>query len=534
MIIKKKIFLVFSIMSLLFLTIVIKAFYVQIISRDKLISYSKSQSQRVKKILPKRGNILDRNGHPLAISAQSFSLAVHPENIKNKNNFINKIIKIIPTINKTKLHNKLRRRKKFTWIARNIALNKNQIKKLEAIKKLQVTNKLTRFYPNNELLSQTLGFVGVDNNGLAGIEYQFNNKLKGKIKTKSFHRDAKGRIVKYVNIDEESTSVDIILSIDKNIQAALESFLKKGVLKHDADRGGAAVMDTDTGEIWAMANYPSFDPNKYKRSKEIDRKLSFVTDPFEPGSILKTFTIASALENKIVDPKTSYYCERGKLKVDNHIIREAENLKKFEWLSVIDILKYSSNIGTTKIAFDLKYPLLKKTFKLFNFGKKTNIEYPGESKGIFTSKTNIKPLRLSNISFGQGIATTGVQILAAYAAIANNGIYVNPTILKTNNNHHGKQKRIISKKTAMQIKSMLVKAVEDGTGKNAIVPHFTIAGKTSTAQRIEGGEYKGYIAGFIGFPMNITKKFVVLVYVENPKKAGYYGSLDLHIYRYWQ
>ena len=298
--------------------------------------------------------------------------------------------------------------------------------------------------------------------------------------------------------------------------------MKEGVLKHEAKRGGAAVMDAETGEIWAIANYPNFDPNKGRKSK--NRKLAFITDPFEPGSVFKTLTVASAIENNIVRPDTNYFCERGKFRVGNHIISESDNSHSFEWLSVSDILKYSSNVGTTKIAFDLTYPSLKKTLDKLMIGKKTGIELPGESRGILDQKENITPLRLSNISFGQGVATTGIQMLASYASMANGGYFVKPTLLKIDDENNIKKTKVFSKKTANDLTEMLEKAVSDGTGKNARIKHFEIAGKTSTAQRIdEKGVYSGYISGFIGYPVNIDKKFIVFVYVDKPKK-GYYGS----------
>jgi cell division protein FtsI (penicillin-binding protein 3) len=379
-------------------------------------------------------------------------------------------------------------------------------------------------YPNNELSAQVLGFVGIDNDGLSGIEYYFNEQLKGKAVIERYSKDAKGRKIKFKEINIPGKAKDIQLSIDKDIQASLEKHLKDGVISHEALRGGAAVMDARTGEVWAMANYPTFDPNNIKDSSHSSRKLSFVSDQFEPGSVFKTLTIASALENNIVKPDTNYFCERGRYRVGNHYIKESDTNHVYEWLSVEDILKHSSNIGTTKIAFDLTYPTLKKTLEDFNIGKRTGIESPSEAKGMLDDRENITPLRLSNISFGQGVATNGIQMLAAYSAIANGGYYVKPTLIKAKDSKKIKSKKILSSTTTEQLKKMLVKAVEDGTGSNAIVPHFTIAGKTSTAQRVdEKGGYSGYISGFIGFPLGIKKDFVVYVYVEDPQKS-YYGN----------
>ncbi len=212
--------------------------------------------------------------------------------------------------------------------------------------------------------------------------------------------------------------------------------------------------------------------------------------------------------------------------MQDHIISEAEKDHIFEWLSVTDIIKYSSNIGVSKIALDLSFPVFKKTLQKFNFGEKTEIELSGESRGIFPSKENISPLSLSNISFGQGIAVTGMQLLAAYAAIANNGIYIKPTLIKNGNEDNPEASRkLLDPTVASQLTTMLTKVVEDGTGTTAQIPFYTIAGKTGTAQRVnQNGGYSGYISSFIGFPVNVDKRFVIFVYIDNPKTKSYYGG----------
>jgi len=522
---KNKIGVTFLFLGLLFSAVIVKGFWVQVVNSKKLIAYSDSQVMREVKSYPSRGHILDRNGSPLAINVQSYDLFVYPKSPKSITKKLKKLSKIIPSLNYKKLlKSSVKRNGKFTWIGRKVLLTTKQINDVKSLSGITVRKQKSRMYPNNELSAQVLGFVGIDNDGLSGIEYYFNEQLKGKAVIERYSKDAKGRKIKFKEINIPGKAKDITLSIDKDIQASLEKHLKDGVITHEGIRGGAAVMDAKTGEIWAMANYPTFDPNNIKASPVTSRKLSFVSDQFEPGSVFKTLTIASALENNIVKPDTNYFCERGRYRVGNHYIKESDSNHVYEWLSVEDILKYSSNIGTTKIAFDLTYPTLKKTLDDFNIGRRTGIESPSESKGMLDDRGNITPLRLSNISFGQGVATNGIQMLAAYSAIANGGYYIKPTLLKIEDKKKIKTKKILSSTTTNQIKKMLVKAVEDGTGSRAIVPHFTIAGKTSTAQRVdEKGGYNGYISGFIGFPLGVKKDFVVYVYVENPKK-GYYGN----------
>lgn len=511
--------------ALCFCAILFKAFKVQVIDKEYLLSKSKNQFFRERKVYPRRGRIFDRNSNPLAINVRTYSVFAIPNQIKDKD-AIKKVSKLIPHLNYKKVNKKLTKRNKFTWLARKIELEEEVLAELKKIKGVYFEEIPKRFYPNHELASQAIGFVGVDNNGLSGIEHRFDKHLKGEPKIIKYIIDNKGRPVRFESEEVGATANDIYLSIDKDIQAHAEKVLKESVEKYEAFRGGIGVMDAETGEILAVANYPSFDPNDLGDSKNIHRKLSFISDPFEPGSTFKSFTIASALENNIVRPDTNYYLEGGRLLVEGHVISEAEQDKKYEWLSVEGILKHSSNVGTTKIAFDLTFPKLNKTLQKFNLASKTGIELPAESRGIFTKDKNVPPLSLSNISFGQGVATTGIQMLAAYAPFANGGFYIRPTILKVEDNQEIEKERILQPRVAKEMEKMMLATVEDGTGKAAQISYFQIAGKTSTAQRSDGkGGYKGYTPGFIGFPVGVEKKFVVYAYVDNPGEGySYYGN----------
>lgn len=521
--ISKKLKISFFFIVFLFTLIVSKAFYIQVLNKDKLIKYSNSQFLRKTEIHPRRGVIYDRNNNPLAINIDTYSIfAIPKENDLLKSN-LKELDKILGRDDFKKNLNKVTKRKKFTWLYRNLKLNEEQVESIKELKEIFFENTPKRFYPNHELLSQTLGFVGIDNKGLSGVEYQFNKELQGEKQVIKYYRDAKGRPVKVKSVDQGKAPKDIVLSIDKEVQALVEKHLKDTVLKHDAEKGGVIVMNPENGEIIAMANYPTFDPNKIKSSNANLRKLPIITDPFEPGSTFKVLTVLSALENNIVRPDTNYYCEEGKLKVENHYISEAESKKKFEWLSVEDILKYSSNVGTTKIAFDLTYPRLKKTIDSYHFGNKTGIELPGESRGIYRNDAeNVGALELSNLSFGQGIATTALQMVTFYASLANGGYLVEPTIIK---DKKPIKTKVATKESIEKINEILVKAVEDGTGSNAKLDYVKIAGKTSTAQKAVDGRYSSYIGGFIGYPINTSTKFVIYTYIDSPKKGGYYGNI---------
>ena len=514
-----------------------KALKVQLIDAGDLIVRANSQFLRQAMVYPKRGNIYDREGNPLALNVQTYSIFTIPKSIGSDSVTYKKLSKIVPEISYHETMSTIKKRKKFTWLGRKLRLSKDQVEKIKDLKGIFIESVPERIYPNHELLSQTLGFVGLDNSGLAGLEHLYDKELKGNPVTLKYTIDNKGRPIKFESHqDVTAQAKDIYLTIDKDIQGMAEKYLKEAVIKHSADKGGVGVIDASTGEILAIANYPSFDPNDVKSSSPDHRKLSFATDPFEPGSAFKLFTIGSAFEHKVAKLDSNYYCEQGHMKVDGHIISEAESHERYEWLSVADIVKFSSNVGTTKIAFDLTFPKFRETLKSLNFGEKTGIEVPGESRGIFTEAENVTPLSLSNMSFGQGIAVTGVQMLGAYAAIANGGEYNRPTLIKKDRsqvaelepeNDHQLQKkvRVFAPKTSEDLTKALVGVVEGGTGVTAQIPHFKIAGKTATAQRVDkNGGYHGYVAGFIGFPVNVDKRFVIYVYIDNPKVGGYYGG----------
>ena len=534
---KNRIIFVFTCFCLFFLFVLGKAFKVQLVDAGDLITRANSQFLRQVTIYPKRGNIYDREGNPLALNVQTYSIFTIPKSTNGDKSVYKKLSEIIPQISYNETIKLVNKRKRFTWLGRKLKLTKDQVDDVKELKGIFIEGTPERTYPNHEMLSQTLGFVGLDNSGLAGLEHLYDKELKGNPITLKYTIDNKGRPIKFESHqDVTAQAKDIYLTIDKDIQGMAEKYLKEAVTKHNADKGGVGVIDAETGEILAIANYPAFDPNDVKLSSPEHRKLAFATDPFEPGSAFKLFTVASAFEHRVAKLDSNYYCEQGHLKVDGHIISEAESHERYEWLSVADIVKFSSNVGTTKIAFDLTFPKLKETLKSLNIGEKTGIEVPGESRGIFTEAENVTALSLSNMSFGQGVAVTGVQMLAAYAAIANGGTYMKPTLIKKDrsqladlepeNDHQLKSAtKVFSKKTSDDLTQALVGVVDAGTGAPVQIPHFKIAGKTATAQRVDrNGGYHGYISGFIGFPVNVDRRFVIYVYVDNPKAGGYYGA----------
>ena len=242
-------------------------------------------------IYPKRANIVDRSGEPLAINIQTYSIFVYPLEVKGKSKY-QKIAEVLEYEDLMKVMNKVGDRVKFTWIERKVELSEDQVMALKKIDGVYLEKNVKRFYPNDSLLSQVLGYVGVDNKGLSGVELVFDHDLRGRAKKIKYVRDAKGRLIKYIGGSVSEQQKPLELSIDKDIQAFAEKSLKEGIEKFNALGGGIGVMDVQTGEILAMANYPDFNPNNIKRGDVANMKIPFVSDPFEPGSVLKTFTVA--------------------------------------------------------------------------------------------------------------------------------------------------------------------------------------------------------------------------------------------------
>jgi cell division protein FtsI (penicillin-binding protein 3) len=329
---------------------------------------------------------------------------------------------------------------------------------------------------------------------------------------------------------------DVQLTVDRELQFIVEQELAEAVRNHEADAAVGVVLDAQTSEVLAMASSPSFDPNRAGEFPASLKRNRAITDSFEPGSTLKTFVIAGALAQGQLEPNTKYDCEGGALKIGRRTVREADGHHRFEQLTVSEILAVSSNVGMTKIAFQLGSEKVLETLRRFGFGEKTGIDLPGEAKGIIQSLPWHDHL-LSNISFGHGFTATPLQIANAYAAIANGGWLKQPYVVKSVRDHEGTEilatkprvlRRVLTDDQVAKMKIMLAGVTSEiGTGQNARVPGFPVAGKTGTAQKVNpnGRGYipGGYISSFAGFLPANDPRFVIYVAVDRPRKE-YYGA----------
>ncbi len=400
-----------------------------------------------------------------------------------------------------------------------------------------------RVYPQRHLASHIIGFTNVDQEGAGGIELQFNESLRGEYQYISGIRDASGNEISVgENVQAKMAEGNrVVLTIDANIQHIVESELEQGVKKYNATAGYAVVLNPKTGDILAMANYPYFDNNRYNQYPAKVMANNSISSPFEPGSVMKVFTIAAALEEGLVTPETSFDCQNGEMKIGSRPIRDAH---PHGVLSVDDILKFSSNVGATKIGLRLGGERLSKYLKKFGFGLQSGITLPAESRGILPNFAKWPDITVATVSFGQTIAATPLQIATGFAAIANKGVYISPRIVdrivdsRTNNTlkefFPAKKERILSAETSVKLIQMMIRITEEGgTGTRARVEGFNVAGKTGTAQKVDSLT-RGYsdkrIGTFAGFVPAENAELVILVSIDEPQQEVYGGVVAAPVF----
>jgi len=536
--VKSRILFVFCGLILLWTAVLLRAATLQLFPNEKLKSLQARQFQTTVNLQSRRGAIVDRKGRDLALSARTYSVYADPKLLENKKVLSRRLAKVLG-LSPQALQAKMRGIKRFNWLARQISkLQAEEIRSWE-IRGLSVLDEFQRVYPNESLLAQGLGMIGSDGRGLEGLELQYDNLLRGNHKKVAVRRDARGRplLMNGLMVTDEADGAEIHLTIDTEIQHMLQNELDTAVHEFDADQAFGVILDAKTSAIVAMVNTPSFDANLAGKMPPETRRSRVITDTFEPGSTLKTIAVAIGLREKILAPNTKYNTENGVFKVADHFIREAETNHKWSQLTVSEILAYSSNIGATKIAFDLGAETLRKGLIDFGFGSKTGVDLPGEGKGILLPLP-WNPHLLSNISFGQGISTTPLQIANAYAAIANGGTLNTPFLVNSIRDPETgevtemkprRQRQVLTPEEAEQLRMMLLGVTAPGgTGVNANVEGFLVGGKTGTAQipNPVGRGYlpKAYLSSFAGFFPAQDPQFVIYIGVDHPKKTSYYGA----------
>lgn len=515
-----------------------RATFLQIIPNERFQKLQSRLFQTTVHLEPRRGAIVDRNGRDLSISVSTQSLYADPKIIIAPKSTSRKLAKIISVPSET-IYKKIQdRTKRFVWLERK--LSAETVSKIRAlnIAGLGFVEDWKRIYPNDSLLSQTLGFVNSEGQGLEGLELAYQEKLQGDSRKVSVRRDARGRplMTDSLLFTEHPEGQEVQLTVDSEMQFNLESELQNVMKEFDAEGAVGVILDAKTSAIRAIAAAPFYDLNRIRSSPLSERRNKAVIDTFEPGSTMKTFVIAKALKEKNLQPNTKYFCENGKMKIGNRTIREADASHHFGNLTVSEILARSSNIGTTKIAFQLGAEKLREGYQEFGFGSRLGVDFPGEARGILHQLPWREHL-LSNISIGHGITASPLQIANAYASVVNGGQLHRPYFVQALKNAETGDitqtqpellRQVLTPQESSQMRMMLAGVTaQGGSGFAARVNGFIVGGKTGTAQKVNpnarGYLPKAYISSFAGFIPAHDPQYVIYVAVDHPKKA-YYGS----------
>ena len=518
-----------------------KLFFLQIQQRDRLSERATKQYERRLPIVSRRGTIYDRSGRELAVSLKVASVFAQPAAIENPEGTAKALAPILgqPA---THLLSLLTSDKLFVWLERQVEPAQSEAINDLNLKGIGLYPESRRYYPRQELAAHVLGMVGLDDRGLEGLEHQYDDLLGGQPEYITAQQDALGRII-FRHEEERGRPLifDLTLTIDEVLQYTAERELQRAVERSQAKTGTAIVMDPWTGEILALANQPTFDPNKYKRGGSFAKRNRAVTDYFEPGSVFKVILAAGALEEGVVRPSDRFHGENGAIEVGGVTIRDHE---KYGWLTVQEILAHSSNVGAIKIGQKLGKSLYYHYISGFGFGSLTGLDLPGETPGFIRRPKGWSGLSLSVLSLGQEISVTPVQIATAFSAVANGGILVRPHIVRDLRAQDGSVarhvepvmiRRVISQQTAQSLLTILRSAVEEGTGKEAALEQYSVAGKTGTAQKVDPvtGRYshQRVVASFVGAVPAESPRLVILVTIDEPETLRWGGSIAAPTFR---
>jgi cell division protein FtsI (penicillin-binding protein 3) len=520
---RKRLYLVLGLLGLGTVSLVVRAIDLQFV--DKAF-YQSQGDQRFLREIPiptSRGMILDRSGEPLAVSSPVESIWANPQELLLHPERIVELAEALHTA-----HEPLRERitqradREFVYLRRHMNPDEAELIVERGIPGVYSQREFRRFYPLGEVMAHVLGFTNIDDRGQEGLELAFDDWLTGKPGAKRVIRDRRGRIVENVDlIRQAEQGRDLRLSIDRRIQYLAYRELKSALLEHNASSGSVVILEVATGEILAMVNQPSYNPNAREGVESSAMRNRAVTDLFEPGSVIKTFTVAAALETGRVTPDTPINTSPGTMPLAGHTIRDIRN---FGMVSPTRLLTKSSNIASTKLALDMSSDHMHDVLRRFGFGEMTGVGFPGEASGVLPGPRSWGTLHKATISFGYGLSVTALQMTQAYAAVGNHGVLMSPTFL------HGAKmpsRAVIDPKLADTLLMMLETTTgPEGSATRARVAGFRVAGKTGTShQAVAGGYQKRYISLFAGLIPASDPRYAMVVMVNDPRGRDYYGGL---------
>ena len=529
-----KIIIIGSFFCICFFAIIARLFYLQQLKQDNFSQLADNQHIRKIKISPERGEIRDRNGVPFAVNVEVDSIFADPRKVEDPHLCAYHLASYFG-IDEKRAYRRLTSDRSFVWLKRKVDKEKTaEFKKLN-LKGIYYQQEVKRFYPKNEILSHLIGFVGIDGDGLEGLEKYFDDELSGDYGWRIISKDAKRREVWHCMPLEKPAvnGCSVELTIDQMIQYIAESELEKAFLKYQPIWGGIVVMRPQTGEILAMATRPTYNPNRFGDYPTEYRRNRVVTDIVEPGSIFKIISCSSALDAGVVKFSDVFFCEYGAYRVYGHTLHDCH---QYEYLSFPQIIAVSSNIGTAKISMNLGREKLFNYITNFGFGKETGLLLNGEASGIFRNVRGWSNLSIVCIPMGQEISVSAVQMLKAVSALANDGWLMKPYFVKNIVYPDGNIKKsfepepirqVVSPKTAKVINEALKMVCrQGGTGINAALDEYTVAGKTGTAQKVINGKYSNhnYVGSFVGYVPADSPEISIIVMMDDCK-GDYYGGV---------
>jgi cell division protein FtsI (penicillin-binding protein 3) len=526
-----KIVLIFCLFIMAWMGLWSRALFVQVIKGEELAGMAHRQYYSREKITGKRGEIFDRNGVVLAQSVRSKSVYANPFLIDDKNSAVSNLSQALES-DRDRINDLLNRNAGFVWVQRKVSDRTAQRVSRQNIPGVFIIDEHTRVYPRGHMLGQVLGFVGIDNQGLEGLEKSLNEELSGAEMVIVLQKDASGHKMSLLPQDpgRKVDGRDVVLTIDSEIQFAAERHLARAVEDSRGTSGLALVVHVPTGEILAWASYPFFNPNSFQSFSSDFWRNRAAVDIIEPGSTLKPFLMAAVLEEGIAGSDSIYFCENGRWRLGGN---EIKDVREHGWLTLNRVLRYSSNICSAKIGLDLGPDLYFKYLDKLGFTEATSLPLPGQARGILRPPHAWSRMDLAAISFGQGMASTPLQLARAYLSLANEGVFTELSIIKDDGKKPQTGHRVFSREVSRQVMSMLRDAVEmEGTGTRARIPGVQVGGKTGTAQKASprGGYGDSYVASFVGFIPALEPEYMIMTIIDEPEPVHYGGIVATPVF----
>ncbi|MCK5498195.1 MAG: penicillin-binding protein 2 [Gammaproteobacteria bacterium] len=514
-----------SLFTICMIGLLSRAVYLQVSNKEFLQNHGDARALRIVEIPAHRGIITDRNGESLAISTPVNSIWAVPRKVMANDSKLNQLAEYLQ-LDEEELASLLKDRigRQFVYLKRHVAPALAEQVMLLDIPGISLQREYRRYYPAGEVTSHVLGFTNIDDSGQEGIELAYDSWLKGSPGSKRVLKDRLGRIIENIeSITTPDTGNQLVLSIDRRVQYLAYRELKTAVNHYKARAGTLVMLDVKTGEIIAMAGQPSYNPNNRTGLKSGNYRNRALTDVFEPGSTLKPFTIATALESGMYDTKTTIDTRPGIFKVGSHTIRDHRD---YGVIDLTTVIKKSSNIGASKIALSLEPLDVWSTLTKVGFGQITGSGFPGESSGYLNPYNNWSEVEQATMSFGYGISVTALQLAQAYIPFATEGMMLPVSFLKVSEPVNGT--RVFSVKVARQVRAMLETVVQTGgTGQKASIEGYRIAGKTGTVHKTVVGGYSEdrYLSLFAGIAPASNPRLIAVVIIDEPQGDHYYGGL---------